>query len=109
MTLTRHDETILIQDDGRTVASAEVHLTRERGLVHSDLHVASGQVPGGTGTRLVDAVLAHPQVGAAERLVATMPLGDTEMLARVRQRCTAVETRAAGATKLVEVRLAHLR
>ena len=109
MTLTRHDETILIQDEGRTVASAEVHLTREPGLVHSDLHVASGQVPGGTRSRLVDAVLEHPQVGGAERMVATMPLGDTEMLARVRERCTAVETRAAGATKLVEVRLAHLR
>ena len=107
MTSSRDDDTILIQDDGRTVASAEVHPTREPGLVHSDLHVESGQLPGGTRTRLVDAVLEHPQVDEAERLVATMPLGDTEMLARVRERCPDVETRAAGATKLVEVRLPH--
>lgn len=108
MTSTRHDdENILIRDEGRTVASAEVHPTREPGVVHSDLHVESGQLPGGTRTRLVDAVLEHPQVDEAERMVATMPLGDTEMLARVRERCDAVETRAAGATKLVEVRLPH--
>lgn len=106
MTTNRHDD-ILIQEDGRTVASAEVHPTREPGLVHSDLHVESGQLPGGTRTRLVDAVLEHPQVDGAERLVATMPLGDTEMLARVRERCDAVETRAAGSTKLVEARLDH--
>ena len=107
MTTNRHDDSILIQEDGRTVASAEVHPTREPGLVHSDMHVESGQLPGGTRTRLVDAVLEHPQVDGAERLVATMPLGDTEMLDRVRERCDDVEARAAGSTKLVEARLDH--
>lgn len=106
MSTQEHDDTILIQEQGRTVASAEVHPTGEPGLVHSDLHVESGQLPGGTRTRLVDAVLEHPQVDGAERLVATMPLGDTEMLARVRERYEGVEARAAGATKLVEVQLA---
>jgi phage shock protein A len=38
-------------------------------------------------------------------MLATMPLGDTEMLDRVRERCDDVEARAAGATKLVEARL----
>jgi hypothetical protein len=36
-----------------------------------------------------------------------MPLGDTEMLDRVRERLTDVEARAAGSTKLVEARLEH--
>ena len=101
------DQTILIEQDGRTLASAEVRPTGEPGVVHSELHVESGHLPGGTRTRLVDAVLEHPQVDEAERLVATMPLGDTEMLDRVRERCDEVEARAAGATKLVEARLEH--
>jgi hypothetical protein len=52
-------------------------------------------------------VLDHPDVDHADRLLATMPLGDTEMLDRVRQRCDDVHTRAAGATKLVDARLQH--
>ena len=101
------DDQIIIEEGGRTLASAEVHPTGEPGVVHSDLHVESGHLPGGTRTRLVDAVLEHPQVDEAERLLATMPLGDTEMLARVRERCDDVEAHAAGATKIVEARVPH--
>jgi hypothetical protein len=103
------DDQIIIEEGGRTLASAEVHPTGEPGVVHSDLHVESGHLPGGTRTRLVDAVLEHPQVDEAERLLATMPLGDTEMLDRVRERCDDVEAHAAGATKLVQARLEHER
>jgi hypothetical protein len=99
------DQTILIETDGRTLASAEVHATDEPGVVHSDLHVESGQLPQGTRTRLVDAVLDSPEIGRADRLLATMPLGDTEMLARVRERCDDVKAHAAGATKIVEARV----
>jgi hypothetical protein len=101
------DQIIVIAEGGRALASAEIHPTGEPGVVHSELHVESGHLPGGTRTRLVDAVLGHPQVDAAEHLLATMPLGDTEMLDRVRERCDDVEARAAGATKLVEARLEH--
>ena len=97
--------TILIQTDGRTMATAEVHPTGTAGVVHSDMHVESGHLPEGTRSRLVDAVLAHPDVEHADRLVATMPLGDTEMLARVRECCAEVEAHAAGATKVVEARV----
>jgi len=97
--------TILIETEGRTLATAELHPTGTAGVVHSDLHVESGHLPVGTRARLVDAVLAHPDVDHADRLVATMPLGDTEMLARVRECCADVEAHAAGATKLVEARV----
>jgi hypothetical protein len=101
------DDTIVIEVDGRPLASAEVRPTDQPGVVHSELHVESGHLPGGTRTRLVDAVLAHPQVDEAERMLATMPIGDVEMLDRVRERCDDVEARAAGATTLVEARLEH--
>ena len=103
------DLIISIEQGGRTVASAEVHPAGEPGVVHSDLHAESGQLPSGTRSRLVDAVLELPQVDEAERLVATMPLGDTEMLDRVRERCDDVHAHAAGATKIVEARLEHRR
>ena len=107
MTRSDDDQIILIEEDGRPLASAEVHPTGDAGVVHSDMHVESGHLPGGTRTRLVDAVLEHPQVDEADRLLATMPLGDTEMLDRVRERCDDVEAHAAGSTKLVQARLEH--
>ena len=109
MTRSDDDRTISIEQDGRTVASAEVRPAGPPGVVHSDLHAESGKLPGGARSRLVDAVLEHPQVEEAERLLATMPLGDTEMLDRVRERCDDVHAHAAGATKIVEARLVHSR
>ena len=106
MTRSSDRPTILIELDGHTLATAEVHRTDVAGLVHTDLHVESGHLPAGTRARLVDAVLAHPDVDHAERLLATMPLGDVEMLERVRERCEQVRAHAAGATKLVEARVA---
>ncbi len=101
----RQSQTIQIEDDGRMLASAEVHATDRPGVVHTDLHVASGPLPPATGTRIVDAMLEHPDVHSADHMVATMPLGDTEMLQRVRERCEDVEAHAAGATKIVDARL----
>ena len=107
MTASADRPTILIETDGHTLATAEVQRTSIAGLVHADLHVESGHLPAGTGARLVDAVLAHPDVDDADRMLATMPLGDVEMLGRVRERCGDVEAHAAGATKLVEARVTH--
>jgi hypothetical protein len=107
--MTRSDEkarrTVRIEVEGRTLAEADVEPGDEPGVVYSDLHVESGPIPGDTGARLVDAVLEHPDVSSAERLVATMPMGDTTMLDRVRQRTRTVEVRPAGATKIVHARL----
>ena len=105
MTRSADHPTIQIDEAGHTVATAEIHDSLDSRVLHSDLHVESGHLPSGTRTRLVDAVLDSAEGEEADRLVATMPLSDTEMLARVRERCDDVETRAAGATKIVEARL----
>ena len=97
--------TIRIEADGRTLAEADVAPTDRPGVVHSNLHVESGPVPGDTAARLVDAVLDDPEVSGAERLVATMPTGDTAMLDRLRQRTHDVHVHAAGATKIVDARV----
>ena len=107
MTRSADRPTILLEIDGHRLATAEIYPTAVAGVVHTELHVESGHLPAGTRARLVDAVLAHPDVDHAERLLATMPLGDVEMLERVRERCGEVEAHAAGATKLVEARVTH--
>jgi hypothetical protein len=43
-----------------------------------------------------------PEVQASVRLEATVPLGDTELLERLRQRTHDAVTRPAGATTLVD-------
>ena len=96
---------VRVQADGRVLAEADIRRTGEPGVVASAMHVESGHLPVGTGTRLVDAVLEQALLDEAELLVATMPINDTEMLDRVRQRSDEVATRAAGATKIVEARL----
>jgi hypothetical protein len=105
MTSSQDRATVSIEEDGRLVATADVHPADGDGVAHSALHVEAGQLPTGTRSRLVDAVLDHPEVSAAERLVATMPISDTEMLDRVRERADEVQAHAAGATKIVEARL----
>ena len=93
---------IRIADAGHTVATAEIHAAEGSRVLHADLHVESGHLPMGTRTRLVDAVVDSAEADHADRLVATMPLDDTEMLDRMRERCDDVETRANGSTKIVE-------
>jgi hypothetical protein len=105
MTAPADRPTIHIDESGHTVATAEIHDSDDTGVPHWDLHVESGHLPPGTRTRLVDAVLDSAEGDQGDRLVATMPLSDTEMLDRVRERCDDVETRATGSTKIVEARL----
>jgi len=53
----------------------------------------------------VDAVLDTPEVSSCEHVQVALPLGDTEILDRVRERCEPEEVRAVGATCLVEADL----
>jgi hypothetical protein len=97
---------IAVEDeDGRCVAEADIEVVG-RSEVRASLHVEAGHLPRGTRTRLVDAVLDTPEVSSCQYVQVALPLGDTEMLDRVRERCDPEEVRAAGATCLVEADLA---
>ena len=91
-------------EDGRRVAAADVEVV-DPSRVRASLHVESGHLPVGTRTRLVDAVLDAPEVSSCERMEVALPLGDTEILDRVRERCDTDDARAAGTTCLVEADL----
>lgn len=93
----------IADDDGRPLACADVEVT---GVAASAcLHVEPGQLPPGTRARLVDAVLDSPEVGLCRQVRVALPLGDTEILERVRERCDAVTPRSAGSTCLLEADL----
>jgi hypothetical protein len=97
----RHVE---IKDEGdRTVAEAEVTTARgPEGTVRTSMHAQSGRVRPGQRASLVDAVMDLPEVRASERVEAAVPYGDGESLDRLRERTQDAETRAAGATTLLD-------
>lgn len=104
-------ETVLIEgtdrelnvDDGtRVVARAAVHVDSEAGLVQASMHVEAGHVPVGVRSDLVDAVLDQPEVVPGTHVQASIPAGDSEMLERLRDRCSEMHSRRAGATALVD-------
>ena len=99
----RHVE---IKQDEQTVAAAQVTASRQAGgTVRASLHAASGHVAPGSRARLVDAVMDLPEVRASGRLRATVPLGDTESLWRLRERTKNADTRPAGSTALVDAQI----
>ena len=101
----RHQH-IEVRDGGRTVAGAEVIISEESGgTVWTSLHAESGHIPPGRRASLVDAVLDLPEVRESARLEAALPLGDTESLHRLQQRCEHVRTRPAGSSAIVEADL----
>ncbi len=99
----RHVE---ISNGGRAVAIAEV--TTSPGpdaTARASLRAESGHITPGSRASLVDAVLDLPEVQDCARLEAAFPLGDSESLHRLEQRCADVSTHPAGASALVEATL----
>lgn len=98
--LHRHVE---IGDSHGTAASADVTISQETvRTARASLHAAAGHLAPGIRARLVDAVLDLAEFHDGARLEAAFPLGDSEILYRLRERCTDVETHPAGSTVLLE-------
>lgn len=90
-----------IKDGDQTVAAADV-AKQPGGAARASLHAASGRTATGHRAELVDAVVDLPEVQESGRLEATVPLGDSETLQRLRERTEETETRPAGSTALVD-------
>ncbi len=99
----RHIE---IKDGNHTVAAADVTTSRgARGTARTSLHAVSGHITPGKRASLVDAVMDLPEVQASARLEATIPLGDGELLQRLRERTVDAITRPAGSTALLDANI----
>ena len=99
----RHIE---VRNGDQIVAAAEVTTARgPKGTARTSLHATSPDVPAGHRRNLVNAVMDLPEVRASTRLEATIPLGDGELLERLRQRTTDAVTRPAGSTALLDANI----
>jgi hypothetical protein len=93
---------IAINDEhGRLVGAADFEVVNPR-EARASLHVEAGHLPVGARQRLVDALLDAPEISSRTHLQVALPLGQSEILDRIRQRCDVEEVRAAGATCLIE-------
>lgn len=92
-----------LRDGGRTVASADVTTSgNDEKTAQASLRAAPGHLTPGTRASLVDTVMDLPEVRERSCLKAAMPIGDSETLGRLRERCHEVATRAAGASALFD-------
>jgi hypothetical protein len=95
-------------EDGRLVGAADIEVV-DLWQARASLHVESGHLPAGTRQRLVDAVLDAPEIRSRRHVQVALPLGDGEILDRIRQLCDIDQMRAAGATCLVEATIRNHR
>jgi hypothetical protein len=94
---------IEVKHDDQTIAAAEVTLLdNSEGTVRTSFLPSAGHLPPGTRANLIDAVMDLPEVRGSARMQATVPLGDTESLNRLRERTDETVTRPAGASALVD-------
>ena len=99
-----HPETprhVEVRDGNRTIGAAEV-TTSAAGTARTWMHAVAGHIRPGWRANLVDAVMDLPEVQASARLEATVPLGDVEILQRLRERTIDAVTRPAGSTLLFD-------
>jgi hypothetical protein len=91
---------IAIVRDRQTIATADV--MDDGTAVQVRFNVSHGHLPKQVRHRLVDAAFELPALRGARRLLASIPLGDVDLLNDLRARCARMDTRAAGSTCLVD-------
>ncbi len=96
---------VKVSDDNRTVAAAEVTSEGPGGTARASLRANSGHITPGRRAGLVDAVLDLPAVQESAHLKVVFPLGDSETLLRLRERCLDVRTHSAGNSAMMEANL----
>jgi hypothetical protein len=107
-----HPETprhVEIKDESdRTVAAANVTTANSpEGTVRTSMHADPYAQPGYRAS-LVDAVMDLPEVQASDRVEAAVPYGDAESIERLRERTEDAQTRAAGATTLLDANIPNV-
>jgi len=93
---------IRVEENGQVLAQATVSPPDENNQARAQVHVAAGHLPVDTRRKLADAVREAVTEDHAERLTATVPVGDAELVERIRDHLSDVELRAAGSTSIIE-------
>jgi hypothetical protein len=89
-------------DHSHSVVMAEVTTSAgSGGTGRVSLHAEQGHITPGRRAVLIDAMLNLPEVRDSARLEAAFPLGDSESLHRLQERCEDVHTHPAGWSALL--------
>lgn len=94
---------IMLTDDCHRVTACIVNLDPGVAITFA---VCGGAVPANVRRGVVSAVFDLPELRRGVAVHATVPLGDAELLAALRDRCSELRTRPAGASCLID---AHVR
>jgi hypothetical protein len=97
-----NEKQISVEEGGSVLAEATVSLANDNGEAHAQVSVAPGHLPVGTRQKVVDAVHEAVIEDHTQRLRATVPLGDAELVEGLRNHLDDVVLRAAGATSIIE-------
>ena len=95
------DRHVSIDVHGETLAHATISDPDGKGESRVDVHTESGHLPVGARRRLADAVHEVVTEVQADRVVATVPMGDAELVEGMRHHLNDVELRAAGSTGII--------
>jgi hypothetical protein len=96
------DKHVSINAHGETLVTANISPPDGDGEVRVDVHTESGHLPAGARQRMADAIHEAVTEAEAERVSATVPLGDAELVEGICDHLHDVELRAAGATSIIE-------
>lgn len=96
------DRHITIASGDDVLAEASVSTPDDDGEVRVAVHVAPGQLPAGARQRMADAIHDTLSNDNAERVTASVPLGDAELVDGIREHLVHAELRAAGATSIIQ-------
>jgi len=96
------DRHVTIEAHGETLAEATISNPDDDAAVRVAVHMASGHLPAGARHRLTEAIHEVVLDDHAERLTATVPLGDAELVEGIREHLSDPELRAAGSTSIIQ-------
>jgi len=96
------DRHVTIKAHGETLAEATISKVDDDAEACVDVHVASGHLPAGSRHRLTEAIHEAVIEDQVERLTATVPLGDAELVEGIRDHLNDAELRAAGSTSIIK-------
>ncbi len=96
---------VAVSDHDRTVATPEVTTEGPGGPARVTLRAEPGHITPGRRAGLVDVVLDLPEVQESARLEAAFPLGDSESLHRLQQRCPDCSIHPAGSSAVIDADL----
>ena len=93
---------ITVEEDGQVLSEATVTVGDDDKQAQAQVHVTSGHLPAGTRQKMADALHQAVTEDNAERLTASVPRGEAELVEGICEHLSDVEMRSAGATSIIE-------